>query len=185
MSLLIAKVVITERMSFTHAMQQIAANGKRFSYFNAVYQFINSLSYNWPRTTDRWNHLLNCSAEYNALVGLVSANDGVQVIQFPRWPGILFHDQKAWKSSEIWNNCERPLQWKPTHVRAFSSWSKLSFQQQIGWVTGKDPCNFGCCWKGIRLAKLSCQNWQASAKNMGDKFTKITIFKICGALWNN
>ena len=46
MSLLIAKVVITERMSFTHAMQQIAANGKRFSYFNAVYQFINSLSYN-------------------------------------------------------------------------------------------------------------------------------------------
>ena len=32
MSLLIAKVVITERMSFTHAMQQIEANG---------------LSYNW------------------------------------------------------------------------------------------------------------------------------------------
>ena len=27
-------------------------------------------------------------------------------------------------------------------------------EQQIRWVTGKDPCNFGCCWKGIRLAKL-------------------------------
>ena len=28
MSLLVAKVVITELMSFTHAMQQIAANSK-------------------------------------------------------------------------------------------------------------------------------------------------------------
>ena len=31
-------------------------------------------------------------------------------------------------------------------------------EQQIGWVTEKDPCNFGCCWKGRRLANLSCQN---------------------------
>lgn len=39
-----------------------------FSHFNAVYQFINSLSYNWPGTMNRLNHLLNCSANYNALV---------------------------------------------------------------------------------------------------------------------
>ncbi|RMX50527.1 hypothetical protein pdam_00024187 [Pocillopora damicornis] len=51
-------------------------------------------------------------------------------------------------------------------------------EQQIGWVTEKDPCNFGCCWKGRRLAKID----SASTKNMGDKFTKITIFIICGAL---
>ena len=31
-------------------------------------------------------------------------------------------------------------------------------EQQIGWVTEKDPCNFGYYWKGMRLAKLSCQN---------------------------
>ena len=108
--------------------RSIIVNCLCFCISFCFYQFINSLSYNWPGTIDRLNHLLNCSADYNALVGLVSANDGVQVIQFPRWPGILFHDQKAWKSSEIWNNCERPLQWKPTHARAFSSWSKLSFR---------------------------------------------------------
>ena len=54
-------------------------------------------------------------------------------------------------------------------------------EQQIGWVTEKDPCNFGCCWKGMRLPKLSCQIDSATAKNMGDKFTKITIFYN---LWN-
>ena len=31
-------------------------------------------------------------------------------------------------------------------------------EQQIGWINEKDPRNFGCCWKGMRLAKLSCQN---------------------------
>ena len=54
-------------------------------------------------------------------------------------------------------------------------------EQQIGWVTEKDPCNFGCCWKGMRLPKPSCQIDSATAKNMGDKFTKITIFYN---LWN-
>ena len=39
-----------------------------FSHFNAVYQFINCLSYDWPGTIYRLNHLLNCSANYNALV---------------------------------------------------------------------------------------------------------------------
>ena len=37
-------------------------------------------------------------------------------------------------------------------------------EQQIGWVPEIDS---------------------ASAENMGDKFTKMTIFIICGALWNN
>ena len=39
-----------------------------FTHFNAVYQFINSLSYNWPGAIYRLNYLLNCSASYNALV---------------------------------------------------------------------------------------------------------------------
>ena len=34
--------------------------------------------------------------------------------------------------------------------------------------------HFGCCWKGMRLAKID----SATAKNMGDKFTKITILII-------
>ena len=33
----------------------------------------------------------------------------------------------------------------------------------------------------MRLAKID----SASAKNMGDKFTKITIFLICGVLGSN
>ena len=40
-------------------------------------------------------------------------------------------------------------------------------EQQIGWVSEKDPCNFGCCWKGLRLAKLSCQNWQCKCQKYG------------------
>ena len=44
MSLLIAKVVITERMSFTHAMQQIEANGKKLDGSRISMRFINLLT---------------------------------------------------------------------------------------------------------------------------------------------
>ena len=44
MSLLIAKVVITERMSFTHAMQQIAANGKSWMVLAFRLIYVNLLT---------------------------------------------------------------------------------------------------------------------------------------------
>ena len=53
-------------------------------------------------------------------------------------------------------------------------------EQQIGWVTEKDPCNF--VGKACDLPNFLAKIDSASAKNMGDKFTKITIVIICGAL---
>ena len=57
-------------------------------------------------------------------------------------------------------------------------------EQQIGWVTEKDPWNFAV-GKAYDLPNYHAKIDSVSAKNMGGKFTNITIFIICGALWNN
>ena len=55
-------------------------------------------------------------------------------------------------------------------------------EQQIGWVTKRTRAILDVVGKACDLPNFHAKIDSASAKNMGDKFTKITIFIICGAL---
>ena len=105
-----------------------------FSHFNAVYQFINSLSYNWPGAIDRLNHLLNCSASYNALVPfaywvfwylLMMASKSSNFLD-----GLEFYfiTKKLDEVQRFEGSVSDRSNENTTHARAFFSWSRLSFR---------------------------------------------------------
>ena len=105
-----------------------------FTHFNAVYQFINSLSYNWPGTIYRLNHLLNCSASYNALVPfaywvfwylLMMASKSSNFLD-----GLEFYfiTKKPDKVRRFIRTVSDRFNENTTHARAFSLWNRLSFR---------------------------------------------------------
>ena len=57
-----------------------------------------------------------------------------------------------------------------------------SREQQIGWVPEKDQTILDAVGKACHLPNFHAKIDSASAKNMADKFTKITISIICEAL---
>ena len=105
-----------------------------FSHFNAVYQFINCLSYNWPRTTDRLNHLLNCSADYNALVPFANWVFRYLLMMASKSSNFLdglefyFITKKPDKVQRFEGTVSNRFNENTTQARAFSSWSRLSFR---------------------------------------------------------
>ena len=105
-----------------------------FTHFNAVYQFINCLSYNWPGAIYHLNHLLNCSASYNALVPfaywvfwylLMMASKSYNFLD-----GLEFYfiTKKLDEVQRFEGSVSDRSNENTTHARAFFSWSRLSFR---------------------------------------------------------
>ena len=146
-----------------------------FSHFNAVYQFINCLSYNWPRTIDRLNHLLNCSADCNALVPfaywvfrylLMMASKSSNFLD-----GLEFYfiTKKLDEVQRFEGSVSDRSNENITHARAFFSWSRLSFRPAFfPFHTATEKVRLmSIDWLLACIAERKSYQWHNSRKSKG------------------